>query len=185
MSFLGGFSWLDALILSLLIAGLVVGYAQGLLRQIVGLAALYVGAILGAQYYGLIAGAIRYVFANAPVHFVNALAFFIIVLGVTTLIEWLVFDAYRMTKLQFMPAVDHIGGSLLCLTTTVVAVSMCLPVIAFAVGESWPFGEPTRFLLMTGMQTSRLVPIFDFLKPGLLNALGPWLPGGLPAIFNL
>ena len=41
--------WLDVVILFLLVLGLGIGYAQGLVRQAIGLAALYIGAILGAQ----------------------------------------------------------------------------------------------------------------------------------------
>ncbi|MBI4787274.1 MAG: CvpA family protein [Chloroflexi bacterium] len=185
MGFLGGFNWLDVLVLFALIIGLGVGYAQGMLRQMIGLAALYVGAILGAQYYTVIAGAIRFVFNNAPSRFVNALGFFAILLIVTSLINWLAFDAYRSTNLKLFPIIDHLGGSILGLITTVIVISLFLPIVTFGAAEPWPWAEQTRLLIVAGIQTSRLLPIFDLFKPGLLNALGPWLPGGLPSIFNL
>lgn len=185
MSLLGGLNWLDLLILVTLIVGLGIGYVQGLLRQVIGLAALYVGAILGAQYFTVVAGWIRVIFSQAPSKFINALAFFIILGVVASVINWLFFDAYRSTRLRLFPLIDHLGGSWLGFATTVITISLALPVITFAVGEPWPLSEPTRFLVSAGLQTSRLVPVFDLLKPSLLDTLGPWLPGGLPSIFNL
>ena len=185
MGLLGGFNWLDVLVLAALIIGLGVGYAQGMLRQMIGLAALYVGAILGAQYYTIIASIIRHVFNNAPARFVNALGFFTILFIVTSLLNWLAYDAYRSTHLKIFPLIDHLGGSILGLITAVIAISIFLPIVTFGAMEPWPWAEPTRLLINTGLQTSRLLPVFDLFKPGLLNALGPWLPGGLPSIFNL
>jgi hypothetical protein len=42
-----------------------------------------------------------------------------------------------------------------------------------------------RTTLAGGLQSSLLVPIFDSLKEPLLKTIVPWLPGGLPSIFNL
>lgn len=185
MSLLGGLNWLDLFILITLIVGFGVGYVEGLLRQVIGLGALYVGAIIGAQYFTVVAGWIRVIFSQAPSKFVNALAFFIILGVVTSVINWLFFDAYRSTRLRLFPLIDHLGGIVLGLVTTAITIGLALPVITFAVGEPWPLAEPTRFLVIEGLQTSRLLPVFDLLKPSLLDALGPWLPGGLPSIFHL
>ncbi len=185
MNFPGGFDWLDIVLCVGIIIGLVVGYEQGLLRQTIGLAVLYVGTILGAQYFSVVAGAIRYVFGSAPSRFVNAIGFFTVLLAVSAAISWLVYDAYHVTRLKWFPLLDRIGGSLLGFLTAVIIVSLLLPVVTFAAGETWPWGEETRFLIVSGMQSSRLVPVFELFKPGLLDVLGLWLPGGLPSIFNL
>lgn len=185
MNVLGGFNWLDILIFLLLILGLGIGYAQGLLRQMIGLAALYIGTILGAQYFFVVSGWMRALFTTAPSRFINALAFLIILGVVTTLINWLAYDAYHSMKLRLLPLVDHLGGSLLGLITAVTIISLALPLMTFATGEPWPWAEPTRLLIIAGLQTSRLLPIFDSLKLTLLNVLAPWLPSGLPSIFNL
>ncbi len=185
MALLGGFNWLDVVLFFLLIIGLFIGYAQGLLRQVIGLAALYIGAILGAQYYTYPAGVIRYLFPQAPIRFVNGLSFIIIFFVVVSLINWLAFDAYRSTRLRIFPLVDHLGGGLLGLITALVAITVFMPVLAFVIGEPWPAAESTRTLLVYGLETSRLLIVFDAFKPLMLDALGPWLPGGLPSIFNL
>lgn len=185
MSIFGVLNWLDVAILLVLLIGLGIGYFQGLLRQMIGLAAMYIGAILGAQYYTIVAGWIRLFFATPPVRFVNAFGFFLILLAVTALVSWLAYDAYRATRLRLFPVIDHLGGGVLGLITVVIMVILALPVITFASSEPWPWAEGTRYLIVSGLQTSRLLPVFDLFKPGLLNALGPWLPGGLPSIFNL
>ncbi len=185
MNLLGGFNWLDFVLFFLLIIGLVIGYVQGLVRQVIGLAALYIAAILGAQYYTYPAGAVRYFFPDAPARFTNALGFIIIFFIVTSIINWLALDAYRSAKLRIFPLLDHMGGSLLGLITTFVAIALLLPVLLFAIGEPWPGAESTRVLLRGGLEASRLMLVFDAFKPLMLNAIGPWLPGGLPSIFNL
>ncbi len=185
MSLLGVFNWLDVVLLALLVIGVAIGFRQGLLRQILGLAALYIGAILGAQYYTVIAGWFRFLFPNLPVRFVNALGFLIILLAVTSLINWLAYDAYQSTHLHIFPVIDRLVGSLLGFLTAAILISLLFPIVAFASGEQWPWAEGTRLLINYAMETSRLIPFFDQFKPELLNALGPWLPGGLPSLFNL
>lgn len=185
MNVLGVFNWLDAILVVLLCVGLAIGYSQGLLRQVMGLAALYIGAILGAQYFSLVANGIRLVFYSIPGRFVNGLAFFIILVSVTTLVNWLARDAYQSTKMSVFPAFDHLSGSIAGLITTFTAISLCLPVFIFATAEVWPWAEQTRLDIVTELNTSRMLVVFDSLKPTLLNTLGPWLPGGLPSIFNI
>lgn len=185
MSLFGGFNWLDLALLVLLFVGVGIGFSQGLLRQILGLAALYIGAILGAQYYTVIAGWFHFLFPDPPVRFVNALGFLIILLAVTSLINWLAYDAYKSTHLRIFPIIDRLSGSLLGLLTAAILISLLFPVVAFASGEQWPWAEGTRLLINYALETSRLIPLFDQFKPELLNALGPWLPGGLPSLFNL
>jgi uncharacterized membrane protein required for colicin V production len=185
MGLLGGFSWLDFALLLALFVGFAIGYAQGLLRQGIGLAVLYIGAILGAQYFSVLAGAVRTYFPDVSSRFINAVAFFVILLGVTTLVNLLVMDAYRSTRIHFFPFIDRLWGAALGAVGAVVVISLLLPVIAFAAKEPWPWIEQVRLVFMNGMETSQLAGIFDGLKPVLLNALSPWLPGGLPSLFNL
>lgn len=185
MGLLTGLNWLDALLFIAVLIGLGIGYAQGMLRQMIGLLALYIGAILGAQYYVVISALVRWAFPDAPSRFTNALGFFFILIAVTSIVNWLVMDTYRSTRLQLFPLLDHIGGSILGIITTVVMLSLLVPVLTFATVEPWPWAESVRFMVALGLDTSRLLPVFDLVKPGLMNAIGPWMPNGLPSIFNL
>lgn len=183
---LTGLNWVDLVIVLIAVFSLVVGYVGGMLRQIIWLAALYIATVLGAQYYSLVGGWIRALtFQPHPSRIVNAIAFLIIVFIVSFLLSWLAADAYPTGKLKLLPWVNQIGGSLLALVTVVVVISIALGVLAFSTGETWLGYEEMRFTLMGGMRGSLLVPFFEALKDPLLKALLPWLPSGLPSIFNL
>lgn len=184
MGLLGGLNWLDLLVLMTLIVGLTIGYAQGLLRQVMNLAALYIGAVLGAQYYTIISGWFRIFFENAPARFINAIGFVIILVVVSSLINWLASDAYRSTELRIFPTLDHLIGALLGVVTVVILITVLVPIVTFASVESWPWAEETRYAIVNGLETSRVLPAFGSFKPMLLSGLGPWLPGGIPSLFN-
>ncbi len=185
MSMLSSLNWVDLTLLGILIAGGIFGYMQGLLREVVSLAALYIGAILSAQYYVMVANWIRAFFPHAPVRFANAIGFLAILLFVTIVINWLVYDAYRSTRIKLLPLLDHIGGGFMGLVTAAVAITLLLPVLRFATSEMWPVGESARLILSGGLQISRVGATFNLAVPRLLDTLSPWLPGGLPSIFNL
>jgi hypothetical protein len=104
---------------------------------------------------------------------------------VSSIINWLAFDAYRSTQIRLVPLLDQLGGTIVALVTITISLSLLLPVLSFATGEPWPWSEATRQFVLTGLQTSHVLPFFDQLKPLLLGALNPWLPAGLPALFNL
>lgn len=182
---LGGFNWVDLIVLFLAIASLAVGFAQGMLRQIIGLAALYIATILATQYYTLFSDFIRAIIFQPTSRFLNAISFFIIVIAVWSLISWLAFDAYSSTKVHLFPLLDQLGGTILSFVTLIATLALVLPIITFTVGETWPGNESTRVVIQQGLQTSRLVPVFEAIKPMFLSAIAPWLPHGLPSIFNL
>jgi uncharacterized membrane protein required for colicin V production len=184
MNLIAGFNWLDFLIFFVLIVSMGVGYATGLLRQMIALAALYIGSILGAQYYTVVTAWInRLALRTSSNHFEDAFAFFVILIFVTSIINWLAFDAYRSTRIRLVPLVDQLGGVILSLITTAITLSLVLPVIAFAASEPWPWSEPTRQFILAGFQTSYILPLFGQIKPMLLGALRPWMPTALPSLF--
>ncbi len=186
MNLLGGFNWLDLFLLLLAITSIGLGYQQGLLRQVIGLAALYIAAILGAQYFSVVGAWIRFItFQPNPNRFLNAISFFIIVVVVWLILTWLAFDAYRSVKFKLVPLIDQLGGGIIALVAMLITTSLVLSVVLFSIGETWPGGETVRMMIGAALETSRLVPMFESYKPMLLNTLGPWLPAGLPAIFNL
>ena len=185
MNQIAGFNWLDFLIFFLVIASMAIGYAQGLLRQVITLAALYIGTVLGAQYYAVVSGWIRAVLFDPTANrFQDAFAFFVILVVVSSIINWLAYDAYRATKLQFSPLVDQLGGAILGLVTVMIFISIALPIIKFASAESWPWGDTARQYVQLGLGYSKLKGIFDYLTPVLVATIRPWLPSTLPALFD-
>jgi membrane protein required for colicin V production len=182
-----GFNPIDITFFVLGVLALIIGFTQGLLRQVIALAVLYIATILGAQYYpALSSWMIGLAGMVSTTRFVNAIAFIIILILIVVVLNILAFDAYRSTKIRVLPLIDYLGGSLLGLTTLVIALSLILPVLEFSIGDPWPPGyELFRAQLREWLHTARLVPYFHLAKDPLLDALKFWLPGGLPAIFNL
>lgn len=182
----GIFNWFDVVIFLIVAAGLLVGYTQGLLRQIIGLAALYLATIVATQYYIPFANLIYNAMSLSPSRFVAVVSFLAIFFVVSALINILASDAYQMTKLRIFPTIDQLGGSFLGLVTIVIILGLFLPILQFVSGETLPYFDNARVALVQGMQNSRLVPAFIYFRRDLLNAIAPWLPNGqIPSIFNL
>jgi uncharacterized membrane protein required for colicin V production len=186
MNLLVGLNWVDVVLLILAAVSLVVGYVQGLLRQVISLAALYIAIILGAQYYAPFAAWMRAVtFQPNLSRISNMIAFFVIVLLVYTVLTFLAQDAYERTRLKIFPVVDQFGGSILALATLVIMAVLSLAVLQFSIVEPWPGLEAAHDQIASGLGSSSLVLLLETNKEMLLNTLRPWLPAGLPSIFNL
>lgn len=185
MTPLGGFNWLDLGIFVLAVLSLAVGFAQGLLRQVIGLAALYIATILGAQYYVPFSNFIKGILFLQASNLLSAVSFFVILIAIWLLITWLAFDAYRATHIRIFPLIDQLGGSLIALITFGVTLILILPVVKFMIADPWANSENYRQALVFMMDSSRLVPELLKYRELVLSAIRPWMPYSIPAIFNL
>lgn len=182
MSFVGIHS-VDLVLILLCVAGMVIGFVQGLLRQVIVLGTLYLATVLGMQYYSVFTNGLVALFAGGVTNrFLNGVAFITIVLIVTTVLNIMAFDAYRTTRLRLFPLLDHLGGTVLGLATVLILVSILLPVVSFAIAEPMPYNDQWRVLVKEEIRVAQLVPFFASLKPSILAALSPWLPGGIPSL---
>jgi uncharacterized membrane protein required for colicin V production len=181
---LTAFNGLDWIILGVITFALVIGYIQGILRQVIWLAALYIATILATQYHSLVGDWIRQLtFQAHPSRIVNSVTFLIIVIVISFLLSWLAADAYPTEKLKIFPLLNQVGGSILAVITTIVLLSVILRIVNFAVSETWPGNESIRLVIINNLRTSLLVPSLDALKEPIIKIILPWLPGQiLPAI---
>jgi uncharacterized membrane protein required for colicin V production len=181
----GGLSWLDIVLFASVLGALAVGYVQGFVRQVLNLAAMYLAAIIATQYYRLLSEFFSQIFFTTPRPLLDAVAFFIVFLGVQGLLSFLTADAYKNTRLPF-PLVDHLLGAGVGLLSGWIAISLALTILAFGVRtEAWGPLENVHLSLREGLDGSQFTIAFMGTMPTLLNAIKPWLPMGLPAIFNL
>lgn len=179
-------NWLDYFLILSMALGLTIGYVQGLLRQVINLAAMYLAAILAAQYFHLLGGFFKAQLATTPGTMLNAVAFFIIMFAVMALLNFLTFDAYRNTKLTLFPLFDHLSGMLLGLVATWILVTLAINILTFAVStQYWSSAEPMRQMLKDGIIGSQIAAATGTTLPTILEAIKPWLPAGLPTIFNI
>lgn len=182
---MSGINWMDFVLILLLALGLAIGYNQGLLRQIVSLAALYLGAILATQYSFVLTNIFKAMFTTTPSTMLNTIAFFVIMFGVMGGLSLLALDAYRL-KLNVFPLLDHLCGMLLGLVTAWIILALCLNVTIIATSvQSWESAEGLRQALHDGIAGSRVAEATDTTVPMLIAAIKPWLPAGLPTIFNM
>ncbi len=179
-------NWLDYVLILLLIAGVAIGYLQGMLRQVLNLASMYLGAILAAQYSHVLANFFKDQLVTTPGILLNVGAFFLILFAVTALLNFLSSDAYKNTKLTLFPLLDHIGGMVLGLIAAWILISLAINALSFATAtQSWSSAEDLRQVLKSGIMQSLVSAATGTTLPGILGALKPWLPYGLPAIFDI
>ncbi len=180
-----GINWLDAVIILLLAVGLGIGYSQGLLRQVINLAALYIGSILAVQYYHVLGKFLEGMFSTTPGLLMNAIAFFIILLITAGILNFLAHDAYRV-QLHILPTLNQFSGMLLGLAAMWIIVTLAVNMLTFATSvPNWASAEDARQFIQQGLTDSVLVGVTRETFPTLITALKPWLPTGVPAIFSL
>ena len=179
------FNWVDLAILAVLMLGLATGWMQGLVRQLIVLAALYLGAILATQYHAFLGNGLKSILVGTPGIIVNAISFFGILLIVTAIINLLAFDAARMSFR--LPAVfDRLGGMLLGAVSGWILVTLAVQILSYSTGiAAWGDADNMREFIANGIRASRLADVAAATVPALIGTIKPWLPSGLPSIFSL
>lgn len=181
-----GFNWLDFVLIVLLLIGMAVGYAQGLIRQLIGLGALYVALVLATTFFRWGSQTIAQILKIAPNTLTNAITFFAILLVVMGTVNFLGLDAYKSTKLKLMPFLDHITGMLLGVLSMWIIVSIAVSVLMFSVNtQIWFNAETAQLIVKSGLNTSQLAAVTSTTLPVIVSTIRVWLPNGLPAVFNL
>lgn len=180
------FNWVDLLLIIMLLIGMVVGYAQGLIRQIIGLAAVYVALVIATQFFIPLSQAISSLTLNQPSTLSNATSFFVILLIVIILLNILGQDAFRRVRFSVVPLLDRLGGMILGVVSMWVLLTVVVNVLTFAINaQSWGTAESYRFILDNGISNSRVAAVTDTTLPMIVAAIRPWLPTSLPALFEL
>lgn len=184
---MGGFNWVDFVIIIMLLAGMALGFAQGLVRQLIGLVALYIGLVLATQFFRPLSQTAANVMTIAPNTLSNAAAFFVILFAAMSVVNYFGMDAYKSTKIRLIPFLDQITGIFLGVFSMWIIVSVAVNVLVFAANtQIWPGNSETfRLLLRSGLEQSRLGEVTSTTLPMIVSTLRPWLPSGLPALFDL
>lgn len=176
---------LDLIIVALAAVGMVMGWRQGLIRQLLGMAAFYVALVLGAQYYRLVGGWAMSVFPNAIWVAVDTLAFVFVFIVVLLTFTWVGRQVYADTHIPFFSLLDSLAGALFGVITACLQVIIVLSLVRFVLSVPWFDWEGTRQVILQVFRTSALEPSFVGAAPILYVLIRPWLPSGLPALFSL
>lgn len=133
----------DILVIIIFVASLLVGFKQGAMKQLAGMAALILG-IIGCRLFGNIAESImpsEPSFA-APL-LSNAFVFAVIYMATTVIIGM----ARKVTKVLHLSFFDKIAGALMCMLKWMVGLSVLLNAYIAVKGE--PFKEPSSLTVAT------------------------------------
>lgn len=101
------FNWLDIILLIIIVASLILGSIKGLVRQVIGIAAVIFGLVLALVYYPYVAVLYhRWIESQVLSHFLGFITVFIAVLCLGWLIAWLISKIIK-GPLKF---IDHVLG---------------------------------------------------------------------------
>jgi membrane protein required for colicin V production len=118
-------NWLDVVFLAILVAAMIMGLVKGLVRQVIGLAAVVLGLVLAALYYGGVSEIIGKVVHNHLLsNFLGFLVIFFCVLAAGAFLGFLISKAMKGP----LAAVNRLFGGLFGLLK---AVLIC-GILAFA-----------------------------------------------------
>lgn len=103
------FNWLDIVLLVILLITVVLGFVKGLVRQLIGIAAVAAGIILGFLYYRPIAAAFRpLVTTDTLAHLLAFLTVFLVLL----LAGWLINHIFARAEKGSIKFINHLLGGI-------------------------------------------------------------------------
>lgn len=183
---MSSFNWLDLILIFMLLVGMAIGYAQGLVRQLIGLAAVYIALVIATQFFVSLTQLVTSVTLSQPNTLSNALSFFAIALLTLFVLNLLGQDAYRQLKFKLPALLDHLAGIFLGVASMWIILTVVVNVLTFAANtQAWGNAEGYRVILNNGLTYSRIAEVTASTLPMIVATIRPWLPGGLPAIFDL
>jgi uncharacterized membrane protein required for colicin V production len=183
MNALPSINWMDVVIVLMLIGAMLVGFGQGALRQLFGLASLYISLVVASLFNPVLGLAIMQVQTNMVPAVAQVIAFFILLFVVGLVFSFLIYDLMRrrMQKPIMMPS--RVVGGILGLFVGAIFVAISLIALNYMTINPWPGSmENLRQGLVSSRTASIAAPVFKQAFPYLVQSIRPWLPN-LPPLF--
>ncbi|HVC33283.1 MAG TPA: CvpA family protein [Chloroflexota bacterium] len=173
----------DIIIAVCMVTGMAAGFRQGLLRQAIDVAALYVAVVLAAQYYGLVSAALAPSLGLDQTTLASLTMFGIFVLAYASLhgMSYLIYPHTSLTQLAIF---DRVGGAGLGLAVGTTIIGVGLTLLVFILQAPWGMNYSNQQVMVSLIGSSRLDTVIQSVLPSFFNTLRPWLPNGLPAILG-
>lgn len=179
-----GISWLDVVMVLIVVGSIAFGFRQGLIRQLSLFISGYIATVLSAQYHGVLARLLVDLFDAKNPEIARIVAFVMLLILFTVVVTWIVWTAYRETKLPTVVVLDHVGGAMLGVIIGLAAASLTLVLARYALDIPWGEGSQIRYLLHTGVLNSAFQEVFISPLPLIHALLRPWLPAGIPVLLD-
>ena len=147
------------------------GLASGFIREIIGLIGLFLGLILAAQYYIVLAGVFSPVL---EVDIARIAAFAVIAFGVTLIAHWIASLLHKAVSLLFLGWIDHLLGGAFGIVKGVIIFAVLIAIIT-------KFPLPLMGAEIGARESllapyfSAYVPAISVLLPGVFDALRSFL----------
>lgn len=177
--------WFDFVLVGLVLVGVIVGYMQGLLRQLIGLLAFYVGLVMASYLHGAVERWIDFFVPRMADVAQESLAFLGILALVYVTLHWLGQQAFPETRLMALGFLDQLGGMVIGFLVVGIQIGVGVLILRFLSGVLWIWGDTIRLALVQAIEASSLMPAFQVYLTFVARTILPWLPAGLPTFFYL
>lgn len=197
------FNALDYLLVFFLFVGALWGLVRGAGKLFIGLFSLYVGLVIALWLYRPLASFFRDLLPEMSVQGSQALAFvlllFVAVNGISFLTRYFATppeERRRKKRSDLQEAVAEGGqrfltgpvnqllGLILGIIVAIVWVSVILAALQFVLRSGIPMGSDLS-AFRRQLQTSTLVPFFNYALSIIYWAVSIWIPGDVPNIFSV
>ena len=174
--------YLDITIVGLLLFFLYVGWNQGVPRLAMIVGAIYTGFLLASVYYHLFAVWLATMFKSQVTVGGELLAFFILLVQVTTIMIALLLTLFGHVEIKGRVAVfDKIGGGVLGVFAGVLTIAILITILRIPYEEnkekaSASNSMPVVEFFNKGYEKSALAPTFLRTAPILMWSVTPLLP---------
>lgn len=177
---------IDIIYILLLIGALLWGFKIALVRQLIGIAALYIALVIAALSNESTSTALQGLFRNMSLDALYATSFVLIVAVVTLTLYGLSYIIYHQTYINSLGIWDNVLGGFLGLIHGAILIGMIILFMRFAFFIDWGPSNGARDFLRVSLQSSLLTPLFSQLSTILVDTLKPWYGGqeSLPLILG-
>jgi uncharacterized membrane protein required for colicin V production len=177
-------NWLDVVVAVLFAAGVVGGFFQGLIRQSLSLAAILCALLLATFLHVPAGGLVAYAYPDMAATTRETIAFLVLAVVLVVALEAIQRKTLPETNLLSIGVLDRITGLLVALITVPVQLGLALLILGFLLQIHWPMGETIKQVLLSGQESSVLVPALNNLLLSVLTAMGQSLPEGTPRLLS-
>lgn len=196
-------NFFDVLIFLLIVFGAMIGFFQGVLRQVINLVSIYIAIVLALLLYQPFGSALGAIVPNASANARETLSFAFILLFVNTFITFNVRDltidpkkksegleaeleqstAVRLGNRLILAPLNHLGGLIFGFISSCVWIGLAIIMARFVMQSPWPGYDGIRIFFVDGLRTSALAGFAEW-PIMLIRDSVFWLPGGLPPLFH-
>lgn len=177
---------LDILMLLALIIGVAVGFVRGMVQQAIGLLSIYISMIVGVWGHRLFGSGFKYLFPALTRPSADILGFATAMIVVLNALGFVTRDWHKESSwVEKVPALlNQTGGLVLGFFTTAFWLGLAGLAMVIISDAPWVTTEGARDTFAALVDNSIMVYVFRYAFRLALYTIYPWIPGGLPDIFE-